>query len=111
MSPRLHLFVTQRDRDEAVDRIMAAILDAYQPAAILNAYQPRPVDREEPNGGHSLSPAAPPPPVRIAGPGGRAGRSESTQRPKLHGLLPFERLVLVWVTVVTVLIVAGNLLR
>jgi hypothetical protein len=102
MSPRLHLFVTRRDRDEAVDRIMAAIVDAYQP---------RPVGRQERNGGQSLSPAAVLPPGRIGAPVYRPGWDASTQRSESDGLLPFERLLLVSVAVVTVLIIAGYLLR
>ena len=99
---RLHLFVTQRDRDDAVDRIMAAILDAYQP---------RLVARQKPSGAHSLSPAVLPPLVRIAEPDGRVGGDESTRRLDSRGLLPFERLLLACVVVVTALVVAGNLLR
>ena len=40
MRPHLHLFVTQSDRNEAVDRIMAAILDSYQPHSLTAAALP-----------------------------------------------------------------------
>jgi hypothetical protein len=102
MRPHLHLFVTQSDRNEAVDRIMAAILDAYQP---------RLLDRREPSGAHSLTAAALPPLVRIAEPGCWVGGGESARRPDSHGLLPFERLLLACVVLVAALVVAGNLLR
>lgn len=102
MSPRLHLFVTRRDRDEAVDRIMAAILDAYQP---------RPVDAEVPNGKHSLSTTAVLTPVRIAEAVCRPGWDESAHRSESDGLLPFERLLLASSAVVTALVIAGTLLR
>ncbi len=100
MSLRFHIFVTQRARDEAVDRIMAAFLDAYQV---------RPLDGLEPNGGHSLSPAALPPLARITEPFPQAGGGKATQGSESHGLILFERLLLLLVAVVTALIVAGNL--
>jgi hypothetical protein len=102
MSARVHIFVTQRVRDEAVDRIMATLLEAHQL---------RPVDRHEQKRGFSLSPAALPLPVRIAEPSGPLEGHASTQRPKWHGLLLGERLLLVCVAALTVLVVAGNLLR
>lgn len=102
MSARVHIFVTQRARDEAVDRIMATLLQAHQL---------RPVDRQEPKRGSWLSPAALPLPVRIPEPSDPPGGHAPTQRPKWHGLLLGERLLLVWVAALTVLVVAGNLLR
>ena len=83
MSRRFHIFVTQRARDDAVDRIMAAFLDAYQA---------RPLD--EPNGGRSLS---------------QPGGGDLAQPSESNKLLLFERLLLVLVAVVTALVVAGNL--
>ena len=43
--------------------------------------------------------------------GGRPGRIESTKRPESHGLLSFERVLLVYAAVLIVLIVVGNLGR
>jgi hypothetical protein len=100
MGPRIHIFVTQRARDEAVDRIMAAILDTHQL---------RPLDRQEPNGGHSLFPVPLPPLLGTAEPPGRPREDESTRRPERHGLLPFERFLLVCMAVLAAVIVAGNL--
>jgi len=101
MSSRVHIFVTRRVRDEAVDRIMASFLEAHQL---------RPVDRQEPNESW-LSPAALPLAMPIAEPRGRPAGGESTPRPEVHGLLLGERILLVCLAVVAALVVAGNLLR
>jgi hypothetical protein len=100
MSSRVHIFVTRRVRDEAVDRIMASFLEAHQL---------RPADRQEPNE-EWLSPATPLA-MPIAERHGRPAGGESTQRPEAHGLLPGERLLLVCMALVTVLVVVGNLMR
>jgi hypothetical protein len=102
MSSRVHIFLTQRARDEAVERIMASFLEAYQL---------RPVDRQEPNEAYWLSPAALPLTVQMAEPCGRPAGGESTERPESHGLLLGERLLLVCLAVLTALVVAGNLMR
>jgi hypothetical protein len=102
MSPRVHIFVTQRARHEAVDRIMVNF---------LKAHQLRPIDRQQPTGVPWLSPAHLPLPPRISAPRGRPEGNESTPRPESHRLLLFERLVLVYVAALTAVIVAGNLLR
>jgi hypothetical protein len=78
MSPRYRIFLSERERDEAVDRAFAAFLAAHQL---------RTLD------------------------GDQTGRLESKQRPESHGLLPFERALLVYAAMLIVLIVAGHLGR
>ena len=101
MSSRVHIFVSRRARDEAVDRIMATFLETHRL---------RPLDRQEPNGDWP-SPAALPLVMPIAEPRSRPAGGDSTQRLESHGLLLGERLLLVCLAVLTALVVAGNLLR
>ena len=98
MSPRTRIFLSQRARKHAVNRAYAAFLDAHR----------RPLDRQEPHGGHSPRPAVPPL-VRNAEQHGRPGGGESTQSPESHRLIPFERLLVVYAALLMALIVAGNL--
>ena len=97
MSLRYHPFVTQRDRDEAVDRIMAAFHDAY-PSAVAARHEP-----SEPSALLSLSSDALP--LRAGGMSSLS-RAQESQPPRL---LLGERLLLISLAIVTVLVVGGNI--
>jgi len=82
---RYHLIVTQHDRDDAVNRIIGAYLEAHRLARVDG------IEQGEDNSSSQVVPR-----TSALNPSSRAKARKPPQRPEKHGLLMGERLVAIY---------------